>query len=111
AGEWGRGRMLRREGGDAAQVVAVLVGHDDAGEIRGVEADPPDALGGLADAEAAVHHPARAVALDDEGIAPAAATETREPQRRPSTSAGRRGARGFAWPSSCFPARLPCSAR
>ena len=87
--------MTSREREDAADVVAVFVGHEDRVERRRLDTQPQQPRFGHADTEAAIDHhapgtvatvdavAARGVAaktgLDDQAIAFAAATERSEP--------------------------------
>jgi hypothetical protein len=77
AREIDRDRITLGETRHAAHVVVVLVGHQDAGEIARSEAHALEAQLGLRDRETAVHHHPRAVALDDQRVAGAAAARAR----------------------------------
>jgi hypothetical protein len=70
--------VLRRERGDAADVVGVLVRDDDRVDVARREAEAAEARRGVAHAEAAVDHDARGARLDDEPVAFAAAPQRRE---------------------------------
>ena len=95
----------------AVEVIAVLVGDDDAGKVGRCEAEPREPPLGLLHREAAVEHQPRGARLDDEGVAGAAAAERREPHQSRSriTSVGH-DARGHRPSRSPIPRNPPPAA-
>ena len=70
-----RQAVLARELVGAGDVVAMLVGDKDTGEIARREVQPREPALGFAHRIAAVEHQAGAILLDHERVAPAAATQ------------------------------------
>ena len=85
-------REATREGGHAADMVVVLVRHDDRVEVGRLESETREAADGLGDREPAVEQQPGSIGLDDETIALAAAAEIGETHDR--------------WPGSLPPARI-----
>ena len=70
--------MASRERNDAAEVVAMFMGDENAREIFGAFAETGETPKRLALAEAAIDHQAGSVALDQQRVARAAAAKRRE---------------------------------
>ena len=73
-----RQRELAREPRDAAEVVVVLVGDQDGGNLLGLHPQAGEAAHGLAQAESAVQQQARVLHLDEKRVALTAAAEEGE---------------------------------